>query len=252
MENKVAFNKHFYDEHWRHAWKHRFMYDPISKRKIARYVLRLTGFLDGNKSVLDVGFGFGIILFTFDRTDSISGIELAESAVVFAREKSVRLGFKDPRFYLYSGEGKLTLAEDAYDLVICSHVLEHVPDDHFLLDELRRVLKPGGIALLNIPINEEHFPDPRHMRKYTAAAFLRQVEDHGFKILVSHEGDKLWNVFGWFFEKDYHNKIPIAGFIISSFLNIFFSSIPFSLQRWFEAKFLRSMKPRQFAVCATK
>jgi hypothetical protein len=90
------------------------------------------------------------------------------------------------------------------------------------------------------------------MRKYTADAFLRQVEGHGFKIIVSHEGDKLWNTFGWFFEKDYHNKIPIAGFIVSSCLNIFFSSIPFSLQHWFEAKFLRSMKPRQFAVCATK
>jgi SAM-dependent methyltransferase len=40
---------------------------------------------------------------------------------------------------------------DAFDLVICSHVLEHVPDDAGAFREIRRILRPGGRALLLVP-----------------------------------------------------------------------------------------------------
>jgi SAM-dependent methyltransferase len=42
--------------------------------------------------------------------------------------------------------------DEAFDAVICSHVLEHVPDDRTALAEIRRVLRPGGWAILNTPI----------------------------------------------------------------------------------------------------
>jgi SAM-dependent methyltransferase len=45
--------------------------------------------------------------------------------------------------------------EDAtFDLVLCSHVLEHVPDDARAMRELRRVLRPGGRAILQQPVDE--------------------------------------------------------------------------------------------------
>jgi SAM-dependent methyltransferase len=54
--------------------------------------------------------------------------------------------------------------EDArYDFVFASHVLEHVPDDGKAIAEIRRVLKPGGIALLPVPIVAERtveYPAP--------------------------------------------------------------------------------------------
>jgi SAM-dependent methyltransferase len=43
--------------------------------------------------------------------------------------------------------------DQTYDVVICSHVLEHVPDDQRALREIYRVLKPGGFALILVPIN---------------------------------------------------------------------------------------------------
>ncbi|MDL2246066.1 class I SAM-dependent methyltransferase [Methanobrevibacter sp. OttesenSCG-928-K11] len=44
--------------------------------------------------------------------------------------------------------------EDNYfDLIYCSNVLEHVPDDNKAMNELYRVLKPGGLALILVPIN---------------------------------------------------------------------------------------------------
>lgn len=46
--------------------------------------------------------------------------------------------------------------DHTFDLILCSHVLEHVPNDHQAMRELYRVLKPGGIALILVPIQGEH------------------------------------------------------------------------------------------------
>ncbi|MFG5410634.1 class I SAM-dependent methyltransferase [Piscinibacter sakaiensis] len=47
----------------------------------------------------------------------------------------------------------IPFADDSFDVVICSHVLEHIPDDHRAMRELRRVLRPSGWALLQVPID---------------------------------------------------------------------------------------------------
>lgn len=44
-------------------------------------------------------------------------------------------------------------ASGTYDLIICNHVLEHVPDDRAAMSELLRVLKPGGFAILQVPVS---------------------------------------------------------------------------------------------------
>ena len=41
--------------------------------------------------------------------------------------------------------------ENHYDVVICNHVLEHVPDDIKAMKEILRILKPGGYAILQVP-----------------------------------------------------------------------------------------------------
>ncbi len=43
--------------------------------------------------------------------------------------------------------------EDTFDVIICNHVLDDVDDDHKALEEFYRVLKPGGLALLSVPLN---------------------------------------------------------------------------------------------------
>jgi hypothetical protein len=45
----------------------------------------------------------------------------------------------------------LRLADDSFDLVICNHVLEHVPDDRAAARELARVTAPGGQAVISVP-----------------------------------------------------------------------------------------------------
>jgi SAM-dependent methyltransferase len=50
----------------------------------------------------------------------------------------------------------LPFADASYDLVFASHVLEHIQDDMAALAEIRRVLKPGGIAVLPVPLLSRH------------------------------------------------------------------------------------------------
>lgn len=47
----------------------------------------------------------------------------------------------------------LALPDDSFDAVLCSHVLEHIPDDAAAMRELRRVTAPGGWALVMVPLD---------------------------------------------------------------------------------------------------
>ncbi len=44
-------------------------------------------------------------------------------------------------------------SDNTYDVIICNHVLEHIEDDRKAMRELFRILKPGGFAILQVPIS---------------------------------------------------------------------------------------------------
>ena len=46
----------------------------------------------------------------------------------------------------------MTFADETFDLVWCSHILEHVTDDRKAMREIRRVLKPNGLAVIQVPV----------------------------------------------------------------------------------------------------
>ena len=92
---------------------------------------------------------------------------------------------------------KLPFEAESFDLVICSHVLEHVPDDAAAFSEIRRVLKPNGQALLLTPYAmdggsteeeptisdpaemERRFGQADHVRLYSRDDFLARMEAAG-------------------------------------------------------------------------
>ncbi len=53
---------------------------------------------------------------------------------------------------------KLPFENDSFDVILCNHVLEHIPDDTKAMQELYRVLKPGGWGVFQIPqdLGREH------------------------------------------------------------------------------------------------
>lgn len=50
---------------------------------------------------------------------------------------------------------RMPVASDSLDLIVCYHVLEHVPADRAAMRELSRVLKPGGMLLMQVPWNRK-------------------------------------------------------------------------------------------------
>jgi predicted SAM-dependent methyltransferase len=102
----------------------------------------------------------------------------------------------------------LPFEDGSFDLVICSHVLEHVPDDRKAMRELHRVLVPGGLALMQHPIDHDRAetyedwtitePDARavafnqwdHVRIYGRDMTDRLVEA-GFEVTPRRYEDEL-------------------------------------------------------------
>lgn len=93
----------------------------------------------------------------------------------------------------------LALPDATYDVVIANHVLEHVTDDRLAIQELYRLLTPGGVALLTVPVNTSrqetyenpaitapagrfaHFGAADHVRYY-GLDFADRLREAGFAV----------------------------------------------------------------------
>jgi SAM-dependent methyltransferase len=93
---------------------------------------------------------------------------------------------------------------DYFDIIICCHVLEHVPDDRKAMKELFRVLKPKGQAILQVPISYalETFEDTTIQTPEARFAAYGQT-DHV-------------RLYG----SDYSDKLKSVGFKVNYFTNL--------------------------------
>ena len=80
---------------------------------------------------------------------------------------------------------ELPFQENCIEGVVCSEVLEHIEEDGKALDEIYRVLKPGGEFILTGPIHQEDFGfDDEfvgHYRRYEVDSLCRELKRRGFK-----------------------------------------------------------------------
>ena len=113
--------------------------------------------LDSGNSVLDMGCGEGrhtIGLF-IDRQINAFGFDLSIKDLNIARSRlndfPVKPNNKSACIFGVSNINQMPFSDGAYDSVICSEVLEHVPSPEESIKELIRVLKPGGILALSVP-----------------------------------------------------------------------------------------------------
>jgi SAM-dependent methyltransferase len=102
----------------------------------------------------------------------------------------------------------LPFEDNQYDVILCNHVLEHIPDDTKAMQELYRVLKPGGMAILQIPQDLSRattFADDSITDQKERAKIFGQY-DH-VRIYGRDYFDKLRSVGFKVVEEDYTNKI---------------------------------------------
>lgn len=106
--------------------------------------------------------------------------------------------YEDMVDYHFDIQNMGDIEDNTYDLIICSHVLEHVEDDSAALKELYRVLKKGGEALILVPLdlkrvwfdeemglseqeNWKRFGQGDHVRRYTHEEIIKRIKATGFK-----------------------------------------------------------------------
>ncbi len=73
----------------------------------------------------------------------------------------------------------LPFADDSFDIILCNHVLEHIPDDRKAMKELYRVMKPGGWGIFQVPqdLKREHtFEDDTITNKKERARIFGQYD----------------------------------------------------------------------------
>jgi SAM-dependent methyltransferase len=115
---------------------------------IARY--RFATQLVEGKKIADIacGTGYGTRLLATAGARSVHGMDLSEDAVAFCREHNAA-----PNVTYEAGNAqKLSAISDGeFDVVISFETIEHLPDVEAYLDEMARILRPGGTFLVSTP-----------------------------------------------------------------------------------------------------
>lgn len=100
-------------------------------------------------TVLDVGCGDGQLLYHLSgRYETLMGLEYSEVRLQKAMELLSTFNFFG---FLGSAEAMDQIPSETVDTIVSADVIEHIPDVYAASGEMFRVLKPGGIAVINTP-----------------------------------------------------------------------------------------------------
>lgn len=166
-------------------------------------------------SILDVGCGSGRHVCAASRfRDFVAvGADIRFDDVSEARDR-LRLveqlgeGGGGPYAALAADIKSLPFEDDAFDLVICSEVLEHVLDHRAAVSEVVRVLKRGGTLVVSVPrylpericwalSDDYHRANDGHVRIYRKAQLIALLEAFGVKAWASHFAHALHTPYWW-------------------------------------------------------
>ena len=142
-----------------------------------------------------------------DDTKRYSFIEFGPAGPLSAwLKKHPSLNYRSSDLYLNNVDDRVDITDmplyknDSIDIFLCSHILEHVEDDRKAMEELHRILKPGGWGIVMAPIlltltdvyedtsikteadRWKHFQQGDHVRLYSKQGFIRRLEAVGFKV----------------------------------------------------------------------
>jgi len=167
--------------------------------------------------VLDVGAGFGRHVFECARRGAnVVALDYAEDEVVQTRATlggMVDAGeIEVERFkgVLRGDATRLPFADDSFDVVITSEVLEHIQNDVAAISEMVRVLKPGGTFAATVPAwfpekinwmlsDAYHAPiaEGGHVRIYSATELSAKLRSAGLDLRGHHRAHALHSPYWW-------------------------------------------------------
>jgi ubiquinone/menaquinone biosynthesis C-methylase UbiE len=165
--------------------------------------------------MLDLGCGFGRHAFEAARRgaevvaldagqDEVEGVLAMFNAMEFEGEL-----VKDAPATAVQGDAlHLPFADGSFDRVICSEVLEHIPDDLGAMRELTRVLRPGGTMAVTVPrfgpelinwaLSDEYHNVPGgHIRIYRRSVLMSRLASVGLRVTGKHYAHGLHSPYWW-------------------------------------------------------
>lgn len=136
--------------------------NPIHQRLLKAYYLA-EDFVGGDLLEIGCGEGRGIAMLK-DKVASFTAIDKIEQVIESLSEQ-----FPDVKFIQDNIPPLKKVEDNTYDVIITFQVIEHIKNDKLFLEEIHRVLKPGGKALITTPnIKKTLTRNPWHIREYTA------------------------------------------------------------------------------------
>lgn len=91
----------------------------------------------------------------------------------------------------------LPFCNSYFDSIICTEVLEHVPEPIQALQEMARVTKPRGILLLTVPFSEQLHEEPYDFFRYTKYGLIHLLKKSNWSILAIYERGGTWLELGY-------------------------------------------------------
>lgn len=149
----------------------------VGRRTLALRLLKR--FVPSGSKLLDVGCGTGAGLSAFAENYQTYGADFSDLALGFCQSRGI------PRI-LRADAQKMPLAADQFDAVISLDTVEHIPDDGAAVAEIFRMLKPGGVFVINVPAYRwlwgPHDVALMHQRRYRRRDVVRLLQGAGFEV----------------------------------------------------------------------
>ena len=184
----------FYEKHFERGDR----IPAIPKNDDFMYTLvirELQSYLRPNLGVLDLGCNTGNLSCDGPQGCNVLGSDIARNAIETARKSAKYYQIHNARFEAVDFVSE-RVALDAFDFILCSHVVEHVPRDDLFLRKLFVSTKRGGTLLLITPtiyssfylLNKylkgyvAHDQEAGHLRRYSRTGICSALEAAGFDI----------------------------------------------------------------------
>lgn len=129
-----------YAEHHTHYSRYGFVYAGEERGKL------FTAWVGIGKRVLDLGCRDGSLTHYYAAGNTVTGVDIDQRALSLAEE---RLGIST--IWLDLNREVLPLDDSTFDVVVAGEILEHLRDPTFVVGEVYRVLRPGGVFIGSVP-----------------------------------------------------------------------------------------------------